>query len=78
MPVPFGRFARVTRRVWNAHADRAADADRTLEALRQTWSLALTLPSEPDGLRIMRESGRSIWLVPNELGGLTLMLPEDY
>ncbi len=77
VPVPFGLFARVTRQVWDVYADRAGGADRTLEALRQTWSLVAAQHAERNGMRILRQFGRSVWLVPNELGGLTLMFPDD-
>ena len=34
---------------------------------------------EPDdGWRVGEYQGRELWLIPNELGGLTLMFPEDY
>jgi len=31
-----------------------------------------------DGWRTGDYQGKRLWLIPNELGGLTLMFPEDY
>ena len=31
-----------------------------------------------DGWRTGTYEGKALWLIPNELGGLTLMFPEDY
>ena len=37
------------------------------------------LAIEPDdGWRVGEYQGRELWLIPNEVGGLTLMFPEDY
>jgi hypothetical protein len=37
------------------------------------------LKQEPDrGWRTGMYRGKTLWLVPNEVGGLTLMFPEDY
>lgn len=33
---------------------------------------------DEDGWRTGAFDGRELWLVPNEVGGLTLMFPEDY
>ncbi len=30
------------------------------------------------GIFVLIEQGRKFWIMPNELGGLTLMFPEDY
>ena len=35
-------------------------------------------PSDATGWRIGTVDGRTLWLVPNEVQGLTLMFPEDY
>lgn len=31
-----------------------------------------------DGWRMGDYAGKHLWLIPNEIGGLTLMFPEDY
>lgn len=31
-----------------------------------------------DGWRTGEHDGKILWLIPNEVGGLTLMFPEDY
>jgi len=37
------------------------------------------LAIEPDdGWRVRDFAGKRLWLIPNEVGGLTLMFPEDY
>jgi hypothetical protein len=77
IPVPFGPFSRVTRRAWITFTDGAKSADQAIEALEHAWSLALARPADACGVRVLRHSGRVMWLVPNELGGLTMMLPDD-
>ena len=42
-------------------------------------AISAMLVIEPDdGLRVGEYQGRDLWLIPNELGGLTLLFPEDY
>jgi hypothetical protein len=38
----------------------------------------LKLQADTDGWRTGTYEGKELWLVPNEVGGLTLMFPEDY
>lgn len=77
VPVPFGPCARVTRRVWDAFADPGGAPSLTLEAARRLWSTADALPPDANGTRILRQCGYVLWLVPNDVGGLTLMFPDD-
>jgi hypothetical protein len=50
------------------------DISSLMEAIRMMVALA------PDGggWRTGAYLGKKLWLVPNEIGGLTLMFPEDY
>ena len=42
-------------------------------------AICAMLAIEPDdGWRTGDYQGKRLWLIPNELGGLTLMFPEDY
>ena len=85
------RGARVTLglfSVFHAMAERKGetgkDADETARiACALMFRAMLRKPADPDGWRTSeaRQDGESIgqvWLIPNEVGGLTLMRPEDY
>ena len=44
-----------------------------------TDAIRAMLQIEPDdGWRVGEYQGRELWLIPNEMEGLTLMFPEDY
>lgn len=71
---------RVTRAVFDHFAKPADDSpepvyDLTplLEAIRHIRRL-----TPKDGWRTGEYQGVMLWLIPNEVGGLTLMFPEDY
>jgi hypothetical protein len=38
----------------------------------------LAVEADADGWRVGAYGGKTLWLVPNEANGLTLMFPEDY
>jgi hypothetical protein len=38
----------------------------------------LAIKPDADGWRTGTYQGKELWLLPNEIGGLTLMFPEDY
>ncbi len=44
------------------------------------WAIEATVAWKPDkdGWRCGSYEGMELWLVPNEVNGLTLMFPEDY
>ncbi|HEX9119650.1 MAG TPA: hypothetical protein VF840_03845 [Terriglobales bacterium] len=44
---------------------------------RAVEAMVKIVPNE-DGWRTGAFDGRELWLLPNEVGGLTLMFPEDY
>lgn len=50
------------------------DVTRLMEAIRSM----LERKPDADGWRTGTYDGTELWLVPNEIGGLTLMRPEDY
>jgi len=77
----FSAFAELARR----RADiKPEDVDGTARlACQLLYRAIMRKPADEDGWRKTeaRSDGESIgevWLIPNELGGLTLMLPSDY
>ena len=46
--------------------------------LRATVRAALEVAPDEDGWRKTTYEGKELWLVPNEVRGLTLMFPEDW
>jgi hypothetical protein len=50
------------------------DITRLMEAIRAM----VKIPADEDGWRTGMLQGKKLWLVPNEVSGLTLMFPEDY
>ena len=46
--------------------------------LRGVIQVMLAIEADADGWRVGVHEGKELWLVPNEVSGLTLMFPEDY
>jgi hypothetical protein len=46
--------------------------------LMRTIESMLKLEADTDGWRTGSYDGKTLWLTPNEVGGLTLMFPEDW
>ena len=76
-----GAVNRVTQAVFAAFATRTSDAEaehfditRLITAIRQM----LALSPDRDGWRTAEIDGKTLWLIPNEVKGLTLMFPGDY
>ena len=76
-----GAVNRVTQAVFAAFASRTGDAEaedfditRLITAIRQM----LALTPDGGGWRTAEIDGKTLWLIPNEVSGLTLMFPEDY
>jgi hypothetical protein len=46
--------------------------------LRKVVQTMLAIEADADGWRAGAYEGKDLWLVPNEVSGLTLMFPEDY
>lgn len=78
----FSRFAELSRRDYS-EMDDDGHRENALLSCRLLFRSIMRRPADEDGWRKTeaRQDGESIgevWLIPNELGGLTLMLPEDY
>src|SRR5436190_2092038 len=83
VPVSEGKVNRVTRAVFDHFTESIGSTPMTgpvtnigplLEAIRTV----LQVPPDEDGWRKLTWRGKELWLLPNELGGLTLMFPDDY
>ena len=71
-----GGVNRVTRAVFD-HFTESKTGPENLRLL--TEAIRAMLAIEPDdGWRTGDYQGKRLWLIPNEVGGLTLMFPEDY
>jgi hypothetical protein len=46
--------------------------------LRRVVQTMLAVEADEGGWRVGAYAGKPLWLVPNEVSGLTLMFPEDY
>src|SRR5713226_3237004 len=46
--------------------------------LRKAIQAMLAVEADADGWRVGAYAGKELWVVPNEVNGLTLMFPEDY
>jgi len=46
--------------------------------LRKVIQAMLAVEADADGWRVGAYAGKELWVVPNEVNGLTLMFPEDY
>jgi len=56
----------------------AIELPKAIEPLMAAIRTVLQRPPDGDGWRTGDYQGKRLWLVPNEVGGLTLMFPEDY
>ncbi len=66
---------RITRAVFDHFAPLMEFRGR---GLRGAIITMLALKPDEDGWRCGSYEGKELWLVPNEVDGLTLMFPEDY
>ena len=77
-----GGVNRVTRAVFNHFTESLGTSPITGTVTNITPlmdAICAMLRIEPDdGWRTGLHQDRELWLIPNELGGLTLMFPEDY
>ena len=78
-----GKVNRVTRAVFDhftkpvgstTETGEAADLARLQDAIRAL----LKIECDEDGWRTGSHEGKELWLVPNEVEGLTLLFPDDY
>jgi hypothetical protein len=75
-----GGVNRVTRAVFDHFAKQTGDpalGEFDLSPLQTAITAILAIVPD-DGWRIGTHEGKTLWLIPNEVGGLTLMFPEDY
>ena len=71
-----GPVNRVTRAVWVHFLGEKKP--KTLEPLLGAIRAMLALSPDRDGWRTGTYQDKRLWLVPNEVGGSTLMFPDDY
>lgn len=69
---------RVTAAVWGAFTRTLMGVMTDVTGLCRAWDFMAAQPPDADGWRAAEYQGRKLWLIPNEVGGLTLMFPEDY
>jgi hypothetical protein len=78
-----GKVNRVTRAVFDHFTKpmgstplkgEVTDITRLQEAIRAM----LKIEPDEDAWRTGTYEGKELWLLPNEVGGLTLLFPEDY
>ena len=74
---------RVTRAVFDHFTHPMGSSPITgvvidITPLRKVIQTMLAVEADADGWRVGANEGKPLWLVPNEVSGLTLMFPEDY
>jgi len=78
-----GKVNRVTRAVFDhftkpmgssPETGQVTDITRLQEAIRAL----LKIEPDEDAWRTGAYEGKEVWLIPNEVGGLTLLFPDDY
>jgi hypothetical protein len=78
-----GGVNRVTRAVFDHFTKALGSAPETGEViditkLQEAIRAMLKVEPNEDAWRTARYEGKELWLVPNEVDGLTLMFPDDY
>lgn len=56
----------------------ATDGTVDIRPLRRAIATILAIEADADGWRVGVHEGKSLWLVPNDICGTTLMFPEDW
>jgi hypothetical protein len=74
---------RVTRAVFDHFTRPMGSSPLTgvvtdITPLRGVVQTMLAVKADADGWRVGTHEGKELWLVPNEVSGLTVMFPEDY
>jgi hypothetical protein len=74
---------RVTRAVFDHFMQPMGSSDVTgpvfdITPVKLVIEAMVALKHDEDGWRCGSYEGKELWLVPNEVQGLTLMFPEDY
>jgi hypothetical protein len=78
LPTKFDPYGRVTRAVYQSCLAEAAGAESKADLLVAEIWREFNRGTIHDDIRVLKRSGKVFWLVPNELGGSTLMFPEEY
>jgi hypothetical protein len=78
-----GKVNRVTRAVFDHFTKPMGSSPATSQVTDITWlqkAIRALLKVEPDqdAWRTGTYVGKELWLIPNEVGGLTLLFPDDY
>lgn len=78
-----GGVNRVTRAVFDHFVQPMGSSPVTgpvanIGSLMDAIRVMLKIAADDDGWRTGDYRGKRLWLVPNEIGGLTLMFPDDY
>jgi hypothetical protein len=78
-----GKVNRVTRAVFDHFTKPVGSAPLTGEVtditrLQDAIRALLKLEPDQDAWRTGAHEGKELWLIPNEVGGLTLLFPDDY
>jgi hypothetical protein len=72
-----GGVNRVTRAVFDHFTQSMGVGVTNITPLIAAIEWLLTVEVD-DGWRTGNYQGKALWLIPNEVGGFTLMFPEDY
>jgi len=73
----FGKVNRVTGAVFDHFTSTTGSGEREITRLVEAIEAMLKITPD-DGWRVGTYEGKKLWLIPNEVHGLTLMFPEDY
>ena len=78
-----GKVNRVTRAVFDHFAKPVGSTPLTgqvtdITPLQDAIRAMLKIEPDKDAWRTGTYEGKEMWLVPNEVGGFTLLFPEDY
>ena len=81
--IRYGPVNRVTRAVFDHFTASMGSSPVTgpvtdVGRLMRAVETMLRLEADGDGWRTGSYDGKTLWLTPNEVGGLTLMFPEDW
>jgi hypothetical protein len=74
---------RVTRAVFDHFTQPMGSSPQSgvvidITPLRRVIQAMLAVEADAGGWRVGAYEGKPLWLTPNEVGGLTLMFPEDW
>lgn len=78
-----GRVNRVTRAVFDHFTEPIGSSPATgpvtdITRLQDAIRALLKVEPDQDAWRTGTYEGKELWLIPNEVGGFTLLFPDDY